>query len=50
MDSVQRIQKYEQGVAAMHGILWRHGLVAKDIPNDLINFMSDFIIAHFFIA
>lgn len=40
MDSVQRIQKYEQGVAAMHGIYG--GMVsAKDIPNDLINFMSD---------
>lgn len=40
MDSVQRIQKYEQGVAAMHGIYG--GFVnAKDIPQDLINFMSD---------
>lgn len=40
MDSVQRIQKYEQGVAAMHGIYG--GMIsAKDIPNDLINFMGD---------
>lgn len=40
MDSVQRIQKYEQGVAAMHGIYG--GFVnTKDIPQDLINFMSD---------
>ena len=40
MDSVQRIQKYEQGVAAMHGIYG--GFVnAKDIPQHLINFMSD---------
>ena len=40
MDSVKRIQKYEQGVAAMHGIYG--GFVnAKDIPQDLINFMSD---------
>ena len=40
MDSVQRIQKYEQGVAAMHGIYG--GFVnAKDIPQDLINFMGD---------
>ena len=40
MDSVQRIQKYEHGVAAMHGIYG--GFVnAKDIPQDLINFMSD---------
>jgi hypothetical protein len=40
MDSVQRIQKYEQGVAAIHGIYG--GMIsAKDIPNDLINFMGD---------
>lgn len=40
MDSVQRIQKYEQGIAALHGIYG--GMVsAKDIPNDLINFMGD---------
>lgn len=40
MDSVQRIQKYEQGVAAMHGIYGGFAN-AKDIPQDLINFMSD---------
>lgn len=40
MDSVNRIQKYEQGVAAMSGIY--SGFVsAKDIPQDLINFMGD---------
>ena len=40
MDSVQRIQKYEQGVAAIHGIYG--GMIsAKDIPFDLINFMGD---------
>lgn len=40
MDSVQRIQKYEQGTAALHGIYC--GMVsAKDVPQDLINFMSD---------
>ena len=40
MDSVQRIQKYEQGTAALHGIYG--GMVsAKDIPEDLINFMGD---------
>lgn len=40
MDSVQRIQKYEQGVATIHGIYG--GMIsAKDIPNDLINFMGD---------
>lgn len=40
IDSVQRIQKYEQGVAAMHGI-YGGTISAKDIPNDLINFMGD---------
>lgn len=40
MDSVQRIQKYEQGVAALHGIYG--GMIsAKDIPQELINFMGD---------
>lgn len=40
MDSVNRIQKYEQGTAALHGIYG--GMVsAKDIPEDLINFMGD---------
>ena len=40
MDSVQRIQKYEQGTAALHGIYG--GMVsAKDVPEDLINFMGD---------
>lgn len=40
MDSVNRIQKYEQGVAAISGIY--SGFVsAKDIPQDLINFMGD---------
>lgn len=40
MDSVQRIQKYEQGVAAISGIY--SGMVSsKDIPKDLINFMGD---------
>ena len=40
MDSVQRIQKYEQGTAALHGIY--SGMVsAKDVPQDLINFMGD---------
>lgn len=40
MDSVNRIQKYEQGVAAMSGIY--SGFVsAKDIPQDLINFMGN---------
>ena len=40
MDSVNRIQKYEQGTAALHGIYG--GIVsAKDIPEDLINFMGD---------
>lgn len=40
MDSVQRIQKYEQGIAALHGI-YGGMVLAKDIPNDLINFMGD---------
>ena len=40
MDSVNRIQKYEQGTAALHGIYG--GMVsAKDIPEDLINFIGD---------
>ena len=40
MDSVNRIQKYEQGTAALHGIYG--GMVsAKDIPEDLINFMGE---------
>ena len=40
MDSVQRIQKYEQGTAALHGIFG--GMVsAKDVPQDLINFMGE---------
>lgn len=40
MDSVNRIQKYEQGVAAMSGIY--SGFVSsKDIPKDLINFMGE---------
>ena len=40
MDSVQRIQKYEQGTAALHGIYG--GMVsAKDVPEDLINFMGE---------
>ena len=40
MDSVNRIQKDEQGTAALHGIYG--GMVsAKDIPEDLINFMGD---------
>lgn len=40
MDSVNRIQKYEQGTAALHGIYG--GMVsAKDIPENLINFMGD---------
>ena len=40
MDSVNRIQKYEQGTAALHGIYG--GMVsAKDIPEYLINFMGD---------
>lgn len=40
MDSVNRIQKYEQGVAAMSGIY--SGFVsAKDIPKELINFMGE---------
>ena len=40
MDSVQRIQKYEQGTAALHGIYG--GMVsAKDVPQDLINFMGE---------
>ena len=40
MDSVNRIQKYEQGTAALHGIYG--GMVsAKDVPQDLINFMGD---------
>lgn len=40
MDSVQRIQKYEQGTAALHGIYG--GMVsAKDVPQELINFMGE---------
>lgn len=40
MDSVNRIQKYEQGIAALHGIYG--GMIsAKDIPQELINFMGD---------
>lgn len=39
MDSVNRIQKYEQGVAALSGMF--SGMVSsKDIPQDLINFMG----------
>ena len=38
--SVNRIQKYEQGTAALHGIYG--GMVsAKDVPEDLINFMGE---------
>lgn len=40
MDSVNRIQKYEQGTAALKGVY--SGFVsAKDIPNELINFMGE---------
>ena len=40
MDSVQRIQKYENGIAALHGAFG--GFVsAKDIPQEVINFMSE---------
>lgn len=40
MDSVQRIQKYEQGTAALKG-LYSGMISAKDIPQDLINFMGE---------
>lgn len=40
MDSVNRIQKYEQGIAALHGIY--SGFVsAKDLPDKLLDFMGD---------
>lgn len=40
MDSVNRIQKYEQGTAALKGIF--SGFVSKkDIPDELINFMGE---------
>ena len=40
MDSVQRIQKYDQATAALHGIYC--GMVsAKDVPEELIKFMGD---------
>lgn len=40
MDSVNRIQKYEQGTAALKG-LYSSMISAKDIPQDLINFMGE---------
>lgn len=40
MDSVNRIQKYEQGTAALKG-LYSGMISAKDIPQDLINFMGE---------
>lgn len=40
MDSVNRIQKYEQGTAALKG-LYSGMISAKDIPKDLINFMGE---------
>lgn len=40
MDAVARIQKYEQSNAALHGIY--SGMIsAKDLPQDLINYMSE---------
>ena len=40
MDSVKRIQKYEQGTAAIKGMY--SGMISgKDLPEDLINFMGD---------
>lgn len=39
MDSVNRIQKYEQSVAAIHGALG--GMVSGKDVKDLINFMGD---------
>lgn len=40
MDSVQRIQKYEQGTAAIKG-MYSGFVSSKDIPQDLINFMGE---------
>ena len=40
MDAVARIQKYEQSNAALHGIFG--GMInGKDLPQDLINYMSE---------
>lgn len=40
MDSTNRIQKYEQGIAAIHGIYG--GMInSKNIPKELINFMGE---------
>lgn len=40
MDSVKRIQKYENGIAALHGGF--SGFVSfKDIPEDTLNYMGD---------
>ena len=41
MDSVNRIQKYEQGIAALHGLFG--GMIdAKAIPKDTLNFMGEY--------
>lgn len=40
MDSVKRIQKYENGTAALKGCY--SGMISsKDIPNDVLNYMGD---------
>ncbi len=40
MDSVHRIQKYEQGTAAIKG-MYSGFVSSKDIPQDVINFMGE---------
>ena len=40
MDSVKRIQKYENGTAALKGCY--SGMISsKDIPNEVLNYMGD---------